>query len=209
MKPFRYDNDVAVFTTRDIDDYGMPELYGYTKYIVIESRDLNLVTDWKTEQHADLRPIHRYSRLARFKSTLLNILGETGVVPDYCLTIIKTYLNPESVDLWNDTRKLLKHFKQVKMYDRIPCILSRLGYGRSYKSLTGQKIDDIIDDFKLLNDRFERTKEQYNRRYFPNIRFVVFKLLQYHGISMNYPIPFIRTSRKLRDLEKLWKELVE
>jgi hypothetical protein len=111
MNPIRYDNEIPVFTTRDIDDYGFPEIYGYEKYIVVESRELNLVTDYKMEQEREFKSIHRYSRLARFKSTLYQLLGERGQVAPQTYSIIQTYLKPTSQNKWNDTRKLLKHFK--------------------------------------------------------------------------------------------------
>ena len=88
MKPVRYEGKTAVFTTRDIDDYGMPELYGYDEYIVVESRELNVATDYKFEQDREWKTIHRYSRLARFKKTFLNLLGERGSIPQPVLTIV-------------------------------------------------------------------------------------------------------------------------
>jgi len=209
MKPTRIDYDgVPIFTTRDIDDYGFPELYGYEIYRVIESRELNLVADYAMEQQRDWRPVHRYSRVARFKVTLFQLLGERGKIPPHCYSIVKNYLKPESTTKWNDTRKLLKHFKLTKCYDRIPMILAKLGYGRSFDSLTCEKIESIINDFRHLSDKYERTKEKYNRRYFPNIRFVCFKLLELHGLKTKYPVPFIRTERKRKALEELWNDLI-
>lgn len=209
MKPIRYEEDVAVFTTRDIDDYGYPEIYGFTKYIVVETRELNLVTDYKMEHQYDLRPIHRYSRVARFKSTLFQLLGERGFVSDAAMGVVKNYLKPDSSTKWEDTRKILKHFRFRKFYDRIPTILSRLGYGRSFDPLTSERVIAIINDFRSLSDKFERTKETYNRKYFPNIRYIVFKLLDLHGIHLNYPVPFIRTDRKKKDLDSLWLGLLK
>ena len=209
MNPIRYDGSIPVFTTRDIDDYGFPEIYGYTKYIVVESRDLNLANDYKTEHEADLRPIHRYSRLARFKSTLFQLLGERGKVPEYTYAIMRTYLKPNSSTKWNDVRRLLKHFNLKNCYDRIPTILAKLGYGRSFDSLTGEKIETIINDFKALSARYEQTKHKYKRRYFPNIRFICFKLLELHGLTTKYPVPFIRTERKRKALEEIWLDLIK
>lgn len=81
MKPFKTDPDgIPVFSTVQIDDYGFPEHWGYTKYRVVESREANLVTDYKMEQERYFQKIHRYSRFARFKVCLLNILGERGKI---------------------------------------------------------------------------------------------------------------------------------
>jgi hypothetical protein len=209
MKPFKYDPDgVPVFSNLDIDDYGFPELYGFESYRVVESREAVMVTDYKQEREYDIRTKHRYSRLARFKVCLLNILGERGGIQKHVLQMVRIYLKPESKDKWNDTRKLLKHFKQRKYYDQIPFILKSLSFGRAFPQLTGDQLDAIITDFKCLSDRFDRQKCDYERRYFPNIRFIVLKLLELHGIKPNYPVPFVRTSRKLKSLHCLWDLLL-
>jgi hypothetical protein len=208
MKPVRYDDDVPVFTSRDIEDYGMPDHYGYDNYIVIESREVHLVTDYKMEHSYDLIPIHRYSRVARFKTTLLKLVGEKSKIPDYIITACRVYLKKDSTDLWNDTRKILKCYRWSKYYDFIPAILCKLGLCRMLK-ITASKIEDILNDFKVLVERFEKTKTKYKRRYFPNIRFIVLKLLELHGCLHDYPIPFVRTERKLLSLSLLWEDLIK
>lgn len=207
MKPIRTDNGVPVFTTRDIDDYGFPENYGYTIYTVIESRELQLVTDFKTEQQYDLRPIHRYSRIARFKSTLYQLLGERGSVPPTVMAMVKAYLVPNDPDPWNSTRWILKHFKQSQYYNRIPFILNNLLGKNSHPTTTPKQLDTIIAEYMAFALKFETTKHSLGLRYFPNMRFIVFKLLQKHALFPNYPIPIIRTERKRRSLEKLWDSL--
>lgn len=207
MKPIRIDSDgINIFTTRQIDDYGMPELWGYTKYQVIEIRD-NFVSDYKIEQERQFTFTHRYSRIDRFKVTLLNLLGERGNIPDYVLTMVKTYLKPDSVDKWNDTRKLLKHFKKSRYYDNIPLILKQLKYVRCFPELKYSQIHLIMSDFQRISSFFEQHKHTYKRRYFPNMRFVVLKLLQKYGFTPAYPIPLVRTERKRKTLEALWTEI--
>jgi hypothetical protein len=208
MKPFKTDPDgVPVFSTTQIDDYGFPEHWGYTKYRVVESREAVFVTDYKMEQERYFQKIHRYSRFARFKVCLLNILGERGKIPPYILQMIRLYLKPESMDKWNDTRKLLKHFKERRFYDQIPMIVKLLNYGRCFPAINSEQLEGICNDFKCLSDRFETHKSKYERKYFPNIRFVVLKLLELHDMKPNYPIPFLRTSRKRKLLDTLWEEL--
>lgn len=207
MKPIRYENDVAVFSSRDIDDYGMPEYYGFQNYIVIECREAILVSDFKMEHSYDLVPIHRYSRIARFKSTLLKLVGEKSNVPSHIILACKTYLKPNSKDLWNDTRKILKCYKWSMYYDYIPSILYTLGHWPLLK-ISAKKIEEILNDYKLLVERFENSKHLFKRRYFPNIRFIVLKLLEHHGCLHDYPIPFVRTERKLVSLSLLWDQLI-
>lgn len=209
MQPLKIDPDgVPVFSNLQIDDYGLPEYWGYEVYRVSESREANLVTDYKMEQELFFRKIHRYSRVARFKVCLFNILGERGIIPQMVRTMVKNYLKPTSKDKWNDTRKILKHFKQQKHYDQIPSILRCLSYGRCFPSLTCLQFEALITDFMNLSEKFDRTKKKYKRRYFPNIRFIVLKLLELHGITPIYPIPLVRTSRKLKSLQELWGLLI-
>ncbi len=197
-----------MFTNIQIDDYGLPEHWGYEEYRVVESREAVFVTDYKLEQERYFQKIHRYSRLARFKVCLYNILGERGKIPKHVMSMVKTYLKPNSMDKWNDTRRLLKHFKQRKYYDQIPIILRSLSYGRSFPALTSEQFEGIITDFNCLSDRFDRIKDKHDRKYFPNIRFIVLKLLELHGVKPNYPVPLVRTSRKMKSLQSLWESLL-
>jgi len=207
MKPFRVDDDgIPLFTNLQIDDYGLPEHWGYEIYRVVESRQGNFVSDYKLEQERYFRKIHRYCRLSRFKTCLLNLLGERGKIPAHVMMMVKTYLKPNSADKWNDCRRILKQFKQRKYYDNIPMILKQLNYGRLFKAITSEQLENIVNDFKCLSSRFEETKT--NRRYFPNIRYIVLKLLGQHGIEQNYPIPLARTTRKLKSLNQLWASLL-
>jgi len=200
---------VPVFSNIQISDYGMPELWGYNVYRVSESLEADFVTDYKMEQSLYFKKIHRYSRVARFKVCLFNILGDRGIIPQHVKTMVKLYLKPDSMDKWNDTRKILKHFKQQKHYDQIPSILRCLSYGRCFPSLTCLQFEGLICDFQHLSEKFDRTKTDYKRRYFPNIRFIVLKLLEMHGIRPNYPIPLVRTSRKMKSLQELWDLLIK
>lgn len=208
MKPIRIDADgVPLFSSRDIDDYGLPELYNYHVYRVIESRDLNFVTDYNMEQQREWRKIHRYSRQSRFKTTLLNLLGERGKIPIQTVRLVKAFLNPKSKDLWNDTRSILKHFKMGKYYDNIPIILKQAGFGSCYGKITATEIRDIVRDFKMLSSRYDNMKTNHKRVYFPNIRFIVLKLLERHGFHPRYKIPLVRTVRKSKSLNTLWEAM--
>jgi hypothetical protein len=208
MKPIRIDTDgVPLFTNFQLDDYGLPEFWGYETYRIIESREGNFVSDYDLEHERYFKKVHRYCRLSRFKTCLLNLLGERGKIPAHVNTMVKTYLKPDSTDKWNDTRKILKAYKQRRYYDNIPMILKTLNYGRLFKAITPVQLEAVVNDFKFLSTKFESTKS--TRRYFPNIRFIVLKLLEKHDIKQNYPIPLARTTRKLKSLNELWVNLYE
>jgi Poxvirus Late Transcription Factor VLTF3 like len=207
MHPIRMEDDVAVFSTDQVADYGEPCLYGYEKYIVVESRGLNLTMDYSFEQSRVWKAVHRYDRVARFKYTLLNLLGERTNIPRQVLAIVKTYLH-KSTNPWNDTRKILKHYKFRKYYDQIPSILRQIGYDRFFPLIHKSKIEAIVNDFKTLVYRYDQIKQSFKRIYFPNLRYIALKLLKFHSIESQYKIPFIRTKRKNKILESIWNSLI-
>jgi hypothetical protein len=204
MIPIRYENENAVFTSTQINDYGLPENYGFENYIVIESREANLVSDYKYDQTLNIRPIHRYSRFARFKSTFLKLIGFKHT-PTHILVACKTV---DPLDPWNTCRKILKHYSWRKYYDYIPAILVDLGLFKMLK-IESDKVEEIYNDFKFLADKFEREKHLLKRKYFPNIRYIIFKLLEHHGIIYGYDIPLARTKKKLDALEECFYMLLK
>jgi hypothetical protein len=206
MNPIRYEDGTAVFTKSQVDNYGMPYYFGYDDYIVLDNGEPEYLLDWKAMAERDYRPIHRYSRIARFKTVLLNILGDRSNVPDQIITIVKTYLG-QSNDPWNDTRRILKSMKQQRYYNSISTILQRAGYARNLPRLSSKEIEGIMNDYMLVNDRFQKHKHNYNRKYFPNMKFVVLKILAIRGYKPKYKIPLARTERKLMALEQLWNDL--
>jgi hypothetical protein len=209
MNPVMIDeNGIPYFTNHQIKDYGMPEYFGYEKYLIIESREKTFVTDYNMEQEGYFTKVHRYDRIGRFKATLLNLIGHRGKIPEHVISIVEAFLDPQSKDVWNATRAILKHYKLRRYYDNIPIILQQLKICTGFKKLEYTQVEAIINDFKCLSDRFERTKKQYKRRYFPNIRYVALKLLELHGIHPMYKIPLARTARKNKSLDDLWVSLV-
>jgi hypothetical protein len=208
MKPVKFESDgTPCFSKNDIDNYGMPEYYGYTNYLVIDSYEKEMVFDYDMEHSADLRKIHRYDRTARFKATLLDMVGERGTISDHIICIMKTYLDLSSPKLWDDCRKILKHYRQRKYYNKIPMILQILKFD-GYK-LKGNQLDEIVNDFKFISEKFDQFKKSHNRMYFPSMRFVALKLLEKYDSKCIYEIPKMRTDRKYRALETLWENLTQ
>lgn len=207
MNPFKFDHDgTPCFTKRDVDDYGMPEMYGYTNYLVVDNEQ-HYVYDYTMEHEADLRKIHRYDRVARFKATLLDILGERGNIPESVMGLIKTYLKTTSKDPWNDCRKILKHYKQRSYYNKIPMILRNMKIKGFI--VKGNLIEELVNEFRSISLKFEEYRDLHDRSYFPNLRFIVIKLLEKHGVTSIYTIPKMRTDRKHRSLDQLWNILTK
>lgn len=204
MKPVRMDPDgVPVFTNHQIDDYGFPEHWGYEMYRIVENRDtMDMKTDFKMETSYYKRPIHRYCRRIRFMNTLHQLLGDKGKVPDWVIGIVQTYLKPG--DVWNLTRNILKHYRLRLYYNRIPFIVQQITKTNSTKPVHSEQYEAIMKDFDRFCYLFDQHKETLKRKYFPNMRFMALKLMEKHGIEMNYSIPLTRTHRKRKDLEFIW-----
>lgn len=210
MKPIRYENDLPVFTTFQLEEYGLPEHWGYEHYEVIENRDtVTMTTDYKLEQQYFKRPIHRYCRKQRFKTTLGQLCGDTGKVPLMWVAIVGTYLKTDQPDLWNQARKILKHYKQRLYYNRIPFILQQITKTNSSKKIHADQYRAIMADFERFCFLYEQHKHFMNRKYFPNMRFIALKLLAHHGVTFNYEIPVARNKQKRKELEEIWDWFME
>jgi hypothetical protein len=204
MIPIRFDNDnVPVFTCDQIDDYGFPEHWGFEMYRIVENRDtVKMATDYKMETEYYKRPIHRYCRRQRFQNVLHQLLGDKGKVPDYVVDIVKTYLKPG--DVWNHTRNILKHYKLRLYYNRIPYIVQQITKTNSASRIHVDQYTNLMKDFDRFCYLFFNHKHEFNRTYFPNMRFIALKFIELHGIKLNYDIPLTRTMRKRKDLEAIW-----
>jgi hypothetical protein len=211
--PVKFDGWIPVYDSVQIEIYGLPETWGVTTYQVISLAETEcpMVTDFKMEQErGKARPIHRYSRVERFTSTLAQLIGSRGKVPLGIVEEIKDRLGKHTRDtVWEDVRAILKTIeKGCKYYNRIPTILQYLGYKISKEQQSNEIMRAIIEDFRIVSGRFDRAKKELNRVYFPSMRFVALKLLAIHGVTFPFYIPLARTPKKLVEMEDTWTLLV-
>jgi hypothetical protein len=166
-------------------------------------------TSWPTEYgykeeieaKQKCRPIHRYNRLERFKNTLDQLLGCRGNISDQVMEL----MDGVKFD-WEEIRSILKKNRLPKLYNQIPLIGRKLGFGNCiefedfHKAYIG-----ILKEFNMIHYKFNLMKGD-NRKYFPNLRFVALTLIKKWGGKFNLKIPFIRTRRKFKILEKIINE---
>lgn len=207
-EPVRIEGTTHVYTTTQIDDYGFPYLWNVFDYYVISDLDYErpMTTDWKFEQSrwGSVRPIHRYSRLKRFESTLYQLLGLRGDVNLQVVVDIREIgYDPDPRYIWDSLRRILKHLKLRKYYNRIPTIIMMLGLPYRIKT---RNFEEIVNDFRRVDTAFNSLTT--DRKYFPNLRFVTLKLLERHGTAFGIRIPLIRTPRKLKPLDDLWLKIL-
>lgn len=204
--PIRYDGYTPVYSKNDIDLYGLPDHYGVYSYLVIDDTGPIYATDYKFEQTRSLRPIHRYSRLLRFRTTLFEILGARSNVPLVLLKDLEGMydLNPEKV--WDSIRGLLKLWNQTKYVNMIPSILKYHKY-ESPDFPDRETLLGIELQFMGMCEKFKYLESP--RKYFPNIRFVCVKLLEMNGYRFTYRIPKIRTPRKKNPMDLIFDLLID
>jgi hypothetical protein len=221
MIPEYYDNDgVAVFTTRQLDNFGLPEENNFKDfYWVVESKEYEATFTQQNQTEFDYKhehEIHRYSRSERFRLCLFQLLGRVGVIGKnlalindimyYEFTNIeKTYL-PQCLQ-WEFFRKILKKHRLNAFYNRIPAIAYNLGFDIQLPKVTNRLIMAICADFEAMNEIFPRIRHKLDRKYFPSIRGVCLMLLERYGVPNILNIPVARTVQKVVELKLVFEEI--
>lgn len=212
-QPIRYETGIPFYTSQQVDLYGEPYHWGIQEYEVVQLREdaHPFVTDYDMEQdrRGSLRPIHHYSRVERFESILYQLIGSRGRVPPEVVEHIRSVgYNHDPDQIWESIRMILKRKKWRQYYNRIPTILQMLGYQERIEFGDNNAfVRELVNDFKKISQRFEEVKAKLARSYFPNLRFIAFKLLERSGAVFQYKIPFVRTPRKEKMLNDLWEIL--
>ena len=211
--PVRFEAGIPFYTSQQVDLYGEPHHWGVDQYQIIQLREdaHPFVTDYdmEMERRGALRPIHHYSRIERFESILYQLIGSRGrVPPEVVETIRREGFNTDPNLIWESIRSILKKHKWRMYYNRIPTILQMLGYQEKIEFGDNNAfVRELVNDFKKISQKFEQMKPTLGRSYFPNLRFIAFKLLERSGAVFQYKIPFVRTPRKEKMLNELWKIL--
>jgi hypothetical protein len=214
---------IAIFTTTQIDDYGTPESNGWTdKYYVVESVELIGKPTYAQELQYRMErpPIHRYSRLTRFKMIVGQLLGHIGFVTERSKDMAdevggevsqfyRDYTPPCMV--WETLRKVLKDNKRQIFYNRIHALAKRIGMIDHDSKITSRQWNALIEDFDSMHEIFPRIRHKLQRKYFPNLRFIALKLLKRHKVHLVIDVPLTRTPCKLAALEEdfstIWQEI--
>lgn len=212
-QPVRFEAGIPFYTSGQVDLYGEPHHWGVDQYQIIQLREdaHPFVTDFEMEmdRRGALRPVHHYSRVERFESILYQLIGSRGRVPPEVVETVRNEgydENPEKI--WDSIRSILKKHQWRMYYNRIPTILQMLGYQEKIDfGDSNAFVRQLVLEFKQISQKFEQEKSNLERTYFPNLRFVAFKLLERSGAQFQYKIPFVRTPRKEKMLNELWEIL--
>src|SRR5688572_24916786 len=128
MQPIKYDPDgVPVFTNLQIDDYGLPDEWGYDYYRIIETQSTGYFgMDHKFISGYEITAIHPYCSKQRFENTLQQLLGLRGNVPEHILDLIRDQVDKSKTNVWEQVRIVLKRHNLSLYYNRIPVIVYQI-----------------------------------------------------------------------------------
>lgn len=81
-----------------------------------------------------------------------------------------------------------------------------------YYEITVAMYENIVRDFKCIDAWFvrgyDKWKAKWNRKYFPNLRYVALTLMEMHGYEYAYFVPKARTGRKRKVLGDICKDFI-
>lgn len=208
MQPIRMEDDIAVFTLNQINILGDPEYYGFEKYMVIDNEPefVLSVNHWKQSY---LIPKHRYSRIARFRSVVLNLLGEAKM--DFMARlVVEEYFTKDTSNDYDACRKILKSFKMQKEYKTIPSLLFAC-YGiklieipSGIKKNTSAIIQEIYTRFIVFESLFNQMEK--TRKYFPSLRYTALRIMEGLGFDTS-KVEGLRTKRKVVSIDLFFTKM--
>jgi hypothetical protein len=135
---------------------------------------------------------YMYDRKVHFRDCIKQYQGkQNSTIPDKVYTELTTELENHHI-LENSPEKEIK-FKNVTK-NHVLLFLKELGYANHYENvhlihhvLTGKKQHDIssledqlLDDFDILTDLYDKKYKDINRKNFINTQYVLYQLLQRH-----------------------------
>lgn len=214
MIPYKIEDGVSFFYLRDVEIYGCPSVFGYTKFYVIDADpvyqhvtyDENPGFTWKP-----LRLPHLYDRTLRFRVIVCQLLGYKFSIAKSVLKTekwLKTSLEISDINgnYWFECRRVLKNNNFTKYYNCIPSIVREYCYFKEKVVYTENDFNLIMMTFVYLQDAFK--KNNCGRKYFPNLRFVALKVMEFHKIPLQFPIPLLITKTKIKSLTDIFNVLV-
>ena len=209
--PIRWENDLPVFTTEQVDVFGEPDETKYPRYMVIEGPPI-YQTGFVEQQQTFLKKIHRYDRRARFRLQLQKILGCSPISKkrvDHIIPIIQTYVPDDAADSYDRLHKILGAYKQTKLIPYIPTLL-RMAKKKAPIDVEcpSEMLELLMDDFKFFEiNYFNAIDIRKDRKYMLNMRYLAYKLLQRRGVKINFPL--LRTKRRIQLLDDIFDKVVK
>jgi len=109
--------------------------------------------------------------------------------------------------IWDKMRALLKQANLPKFYNRIPSILGLANYDKGGCKIDYHIYNQIISDFEKMHKIFPKIKSQFNRSYFPSLRYVAYRLMTKHNVTPDWKITTMKTEHKKQALDKIYNDM--
>lgn len=153
---------------------------------------LKYISSYNDIDRINISSKYMYDRKVHFRDCIKQYQGkQNSTIPDKIYTELTTELYNHHI-LVDSTEKETK-FKNVTK-NHILLFLKELGYANHYENvhlihhvLTGKKPHDIsyledqlLDDFDILTDLYDKKYKDINRKNFINTQYVLYQLLQRH-----------------------------
>jgi len=203
--PLRFESSVPVYSSNDILKYGVPDHYNIIDYIVIDMDPSPL--DYYKCTDKKILPYHHYNRKERFRLILGYLLGK-GQVPFEIFELVLdqiTYVDEDYI--WHEIQDILGKSGNCKFTNRIPRIMIMLDHGKCFETT---REEFIIERFNLASERFDYLKSRNlleGRTYFPNLRYVAFRLLAEHEANFKIKVPLLKTKTKLQPMDEMYRKI--
>ena len=180
---------------------------GATMKNTIDKNGIPFGVEWN--DYCPPRRTHRYSREYRFRVTVAQLMGcYTRNIPDNVINTVRENLKYRTpVRIWNGVRRILKNNGWRRYYLEIPHII-RVIDGQEW-SAPPDTLQQMMYWFNFLNQIFNKSKYELDRKYFPPMQYIALRLLQEKcGAVAPYKIPVARTVRKRASLALIYDKLL-
>lgn len=206
--PSYYENNIPVYSKWQIDLYGPPH---EISYLVLDD-DITYLPSYSQIRNRleNLQHVHRYDRIQRFTTILLQIVGDSRISSKKGMKCIKKVSRniPADIDLYPlpTMYQIIRNVMRLNglkiYYNRVATILNEFNITDTRKHYSTELINNVLQDFKKMHYTFAKVKGDLERIYFPNLKFVALKLLLKYGFTNPFNLKLAKTPARLQKLNK-------
>lgn len=165
------------------------------KSCFVEQNIQNLSISYNDTSRVNISSRYLYDRKTHFRESIMQYQGKQSVIiPENLYKLLDKKFKFHNLLVGNETtQREIRYSKITKK--TILVFLKELGYSKHYENInlifseiTGNKLNDIshiipqiLNDFDVLVEQYDKTYADINRKNFINTQYVLFQLLSKHG----------------------------
>lgn len=209
--PIRFEGDLPVFTTEQLECFGDPDEKEYPRFMVVEGPPI-YQTGFVEIQQSYLKKIHHYDRRGRFRLQLQKILGCSSISKKRLgpiLTLVEMYVPNDDPNRYERVLQILNGYNGKKFIPYIPTILRMAGKVPLLNvECPSEMLELLMDDFKYFEINFFQAQDiRKERKYMLNMKYLAYKLLQRRGVEITFPL--LRTKRRIKVLDDIFDQVIK